>query len=128
MSQIPTLNELSYQQRQLVNDMTNHELLINSLSAKIDFMANTLLLRRTYLKQLLIYKAQQKLPNEVNDYVSMLCSIYKKHPEVPDMNIDTTPGWLVADAVITEKKDKDRLAFTDIFIYAYGYHPQIYFQ
>jgi hypothetical protein len=128
MAQIPTLNELNYQQRQLINDSTNHEALIANLTHRLDAMTNTLLIRRTYLKQLLIYKAEQKFPTDVNDYISMLCAIYKKHPEIPDMNIDVTPGWLIADAVITELNDKDRLAFTDIFRYAYGFHPQIYFQ
>lgn len=126
MSQ-PTINELSYQIRQLTNDIMNHESLLTSINSQLYLINNTLALRRTYLKQVLIFKAEKKIPSNINDYIGLLCSVYKKHPETLDLGDDTTPGWLIADAVISETNDKDRIAFTDIFTYVYGYNPQTYF-
>jgi hypothetical protein len=123
----PSINELAYQMKHVVNDCVAHGIQLTNLQNNIDVLNETLLIRRTYMKQLLIYRAEQKQTTQVNDYISLLCSVYKKYPEIPDMDNDNTPGWLIADAVISESNDKDRLAFTDIFIYVYGYNPQTYF-
>jgi hypothetical protein len=123
----PTIQHISYIQQHLISDVANHDFVISTVKSKIDSIMDTLSKRRNYLKKLLIYKAERKLVEIVNDYVALLCSLYKSDSQPPDMETDTTPGWLIADAVVAEKNDKDRIAFTDIFIFVYGFSPETYF-
>jgi hypothetical protein len=127
MSSHVTLESINYQLSQIISDITAHKQALTDLKEDVHKLHETLYIRRTYLKQLLIYRAEKKQTSIINDYIALLCTIYKTIPEIPYMETDTTPGWLIADAVISETNDKDRLAFTDIFRYLYDYNPQIYF-
>lgn len=123
-----TTEQLSYRMNQLTNDAIAHELRLGAAENNIKVVVDMLARRRAYLKRLLIFQAEQRLLENVNDYISMLCQVYKVRPEEPpNMAVDTTPQWLIADAVVSDTNDKDRLAFTDIFIFTYGNHPSVYF-
>ena len=77
---------------------------------------------------MLICKAQLKFPSQADDYISVLCALYKPQgPPIPDMDKDTTPPWMIADAVISETNNKDRGCYTDVFFYVFGYSPYIFF-
>lgn len=82
----------------------------------------------TYLLALLVCKAQLKFPSAVNDYIGVLCSMYKNQGTLPpDMDKDPTPPWQIASAVLSVTNDKDRNAYVDIFNYVYGYTPYALF-
>jgi hypothetical protein len=92
-------------------------------------MKNVQIARRGYLKKLLVFRAQQKLLEQPNDYISMICTLYAPSimTQPPYMDTDTTPLWQIADAITTEPNSTDRLAMIDIFRYAYNCDPASFF-
>jgi hypothetical protein len=124
----PSLYDLDYRTKQLTSDVLSHTGEITALQSSMTIKNNNLIRQRKYLKTLLICKAELKLPTNIDEYVSMLCTLYKKEgPIPPDMDKDTTPAWMIADAVLNEPNDNDRAAYTDIFKYVYGYTPLVFF-
>lgn len=125
---LPNIFDLNYRMRQLSTDVMNHEGQITGLQNSIS--ANSIIIesQNTWLLTLLVSKAILKIPSQIDDYVNMLCTLYKpKGPLPPDVATDTTPPWMIALSIISVTNTTDKNAYIDIFRYVYGYSPYIFF-
>lgn len=124
----PNLYDLSYRMRQVAADIMTHETQIEGVTASINLIANTIQNQNNYLKVLLVCKAILMIPSKIDDYINMLCTLYRPQGNLPpDMDKDVTPAWMIASAIIAITNDKDRNAYADIFNYVYGYTPYVFF-
>lgn len=122
-------NDVDYKLTHLMNDMVAIQLQANQIQSAVQQMTNIQVARRGYLKKLLVFRTQQKLLEQPNDYINMICTLYSPSimAQPPYMDSDTTPLWQIADAVTTEPNNTDRLAMIDIFRYAYNCDPSSFF-
>lgn len=130
MSNVPSPLELDFKISQVINASVMNNTTLTRLSNELEQLASTLRRRRIYMKRLLLFKAETLFVEKTNDYIFMLCNIYKMNYSrslPPEMEKDTTPPWLIADAVIAEPNEKDRNAYSSIFEYVYGYPPSSIF-
>lgn len=123
------IDTLNYTITQHTKDLVSHNILIESNSSDILALQKKDTRRRTYLKKLLLYKAQTRFKEKVNDYIVGLYSIYNiaNHILPSNMDTDPTPTWQIADTVLSEENEQDKNAFIDIFKYVFEVSPEIYF-
>lgn len=127
-TQPPNVYDLDYRMRQVVADIQTHEAQLSGHTNSLATVLAGLNRQRTYLKMLLVCKATLLMPTRLDNYVNMLCALYKPPGQLPpDMDKDTTPAWVIADAVVAETNDHDRNNYADIFKYVYGYAPTLFF-
>jgi hypothetical protein len=129
MNNTPNTYDLDYRLTQVTSDVIAMKFQADNIQASMIGAKTIRSSRAGYLRKLLIFRAQQKLLESANDYVNMLCTIYSTNATqaIPHMDVDTTPPWMVADAVLAEDNEKDRLALTDVFRYMYECEPHVFF-
>jgi hypothetical protein len=125
--QPPNINDIEYRTRQLTTSIITHEAELSRLGNNLAVLSSVLSSQVGYLKTLLVYKATVLLPNQVNDYISLVCSLYAHQgPYPPNMDADNTPPWMIACAVLSDTNPNDRAAYTSIYQYVYGYSPAVF--
>ena len=125
--------DIDYKLFLLMQDIGNIKNSINNLKDSQETLKQRLTCRYGFLKQVLLQKCKDKLEQgDRNDYVSMLTALYKitetKQRQFVDVSIDTSPTWMIAEAVLAEPEPKDRNAWIDMFIYAFKTHPGMFFE
>ncbi len=125
--------DIDYKLYLLMQDIANIKNSINNLKEYNDTLKTRLTQRYGFLKQVLLYKAKDKLEKgDKNDYISMLTILYKltdtQIKQMVDPSIDNSPVWMIAEAVLAETDAKIRNGWIDMFLFVYKVHPGNFFE
>jgi hypothetical protein len=127
----PNLDNLNYIVGQHTQTLVKQDVQITALDRYVIRDTNRVDARQRYLKKLLLYKAKQRFVEKVNNYIMTLYDVHGNDFEIttlsPVMQEDKTPAWVLADMVMSQTDDREKVAFVDIFKYVYEMEPSIFF-